>query len=143
MSSLFEKIDEDGNGQINKDEFIHVLSQFIPSASEQEDDGAVVIINKEDLGNLYEYFDSDGDGGLQYTEFAYQFYNRGKVSNRLKAKQQGDTYMRHSHRRGSIAEDTGELMFDMDFVDNMTGDKPLTRTEVARLQSQMRKVVSS
>jgi hypothetical protein len=146
LATLFEAVDQDGNGQISKDEFVLVLGEFIPDASEQMSQlspgTALTPITHDDVGKLYEYFDSDGNENLDYAEFAYQFYNRGKVSNRLKAKQQGDSFMRHSHKRGTIADDTGELMFDMDFVDNMTGDKPLTRTEVARLQAHMRKVVS-
>ena len=145
LATLFEAVDQDGNGQINKDEFVLVLGGFIPEASEQMSQlppkTKLTAITHVDVGKLYEYFDSDGNNNLDYAEFAYQFYNRGKVSNRHKAKQQGNSFMRHGHKRGVIAEDTGELMFDMDFVDDMTGDKPLTRTEVARLQAHMRKVV--
>ena len=36
LANLF-KIDEDGNGEINKEEFIQVLGQFIPSVAEQEE----------------------------------------------------------------------------------------------------------
>ena len=145
MANLFETVDIDGNGQISKDEFVQVLSKFIPSASEQDSQlspgSKFQVITEDDIAALYEYFDCDGNGQLDYAEFAYQFYNRGKVSNRLRAKRE-TSYMRHGHKRGAIAEDNGELMFDMDFVDNMTGDTPLTRTEVARLRAHMRKVVS-
>jgi|TARA_B110000208_G_C11465761_1_gene320136 hypothetical protein len=58
----------------------------------------------------------------------------------MKAKQ-NSARKKHGHLRGSVAANT-ELMFDLDFVDEMTGNKPLTRSEVARLRAHMRQMVS-
>ena len=91
---------------------------------------------------LFEFFDVDGDGSVEYTEFAYQFYNRSRVSDRMRSKSTGGRYQRHGHIRGKVAKDTGELLFDLDFTDNMTGDKPLTRSEVAMLRNRLRQYVS-
>ncbi len=146
LADLFSHIDADGSGSIDKDEFVRVLGAFVPEVAEQErgrDSRAHKhIITVEDVGKLFEFFDADGDGSVEYTEFAYQFYNRRQVSDRMKSKNTGGKYQRHGHIRGKVAEDTGELLFDLDFTDAMSGDKPLTRSEVARLRNRLRQYVS-
>ena len=63
LANLFETVDIDGNGQISKDEFVQVLSKFIPSASEQDSQLSLSkfqVITEDDIAALYEYFDCDG-----------------------------------------------------------------------------------
>jgi hypothetical protein len=52
---------------------------------------------------LFNFFDVDGDGTIEYHEFAYQFYNRRKVSERMKDINNINTD-HHGHLRGSVAE---------------------------------------
>ena len=114
-----------------------LIGEFVPkiAAQEHDEDSEQVLVCKEDVATLFDFFDADGSGDLEYTEFAYQFYNRTKVSQRMK-RLRGET-QNHGHLRGAVAANT-KTLFDLDFVDEMTGDKPLTRSEVARLRSHMR-----
>jgi Ca2+-binding EF-hand superfamily protein len=59
--------------------------------------------HKEDISILFNFFDVDGDGTIEYHEFAYQFYNRRKVSERMKDINNINTD-HHGHLRGSVAE---------------------------------------
>jgi Ca2+-binding EF-hand superfamily protein len=86
---LFEHVDDDGSGSITREEFVEVFAKIVPGISEQEheDNSNQTIVTKSDLSLLFDFFDADGNGDLEYTEFAYQFYNRRKVSERMKDKQ--------------------------------------------------------
>lgn len=89
LKSLFEHVDDDGSGSITREEFVEVFAKIVPGISEQEheDNSNQTIVTKSDLSLLFDFFDADGNGDLEYTEFAYQFYNRRKVSERMKDKQ--------------------------------------------------------
>jgi Ca2+-binding EF-hand superfamily protein len=142
LSALFQHIDKDGSGSIEREEFVEVLGTFVPkmAEAEYEIDSTHVLVGVEDVAKLFDFFDSDKNGSLEYTEFAYQFYNRQTVSERMRTKLDGK-HNHHGHIRGSIAKNTQSL-FDLDFVDMMTGDTPLNRSEVALLNSHMRQMVS-
>lgn len=142
LSALFQHIDHDGSGTISREEFVEVLGAFVPKIAEEEheQDEHQVLVKAADVAKLFDFFDCDGNGKLEYSEFAYQFYNRQSISERMKAKLDGK-HKRHGHMRGSIAKST-ESLFDLDFVDSMMGDTPLSRSEVARLKAHMRQMVS-
>ena len=72
LKRAFRRFDLDGNGVVDKDEFVQCMRSFDNSLTPHECLAA------------YERFDPDGDGVINYEEFSWTFFNRRTFSEATK-----------------------------------------------------------
>lgn len=72
LKRAFKKFDIDGNGVVDKEEFVQCMRSFDNSLTPHECLAA------------YERFDPDGDGVINYEEFSWTFFNRRTFSEATK-----------------------------------------------------------
>jgi Ca2+-binding EF-hand superfamily protein len=72
LKRAFKQFDIDGNGVVDKDEFVQCMRSFDNSLTPHECLAA------------YERFDPDGDGVINYEEFSWTFFNRRTFSEATK-----------------------------------------------------------
>ena len=72
LKGAFEKFDLDGNGTVDKVEFVSIMQGFDPGVSEMEALAA------------FDRFDPSGDGAIDFEEFSFTFYNRRTFSESTK-----------------------------------------------------------
>ena len=72
LKAAFRKFDVDGNGTVDKVEFVQIMQGFDPDVSEVEALAA------------FDRFDPSGDGAIDFQEFSYTFYNRRTFSESTK-----------------------------------------------------------
>jgi len=72
LKGAFQKFDVDGNGTVDKVEFVEIMRNFDPDVTEIEALAA------------FDRFDPSGDGEIDFEEFSYVFYNRRTFSESTK-----------------------------------------------------------
>ena len=74
----FDAIDEDGDGTIQREEFIHFVHDICGGGKDSP-------INDDDINSIFHVLDPDDNGTITYGEFTYQFYNRRSIVKKLRS----------------------------------------------------------
>ena len=74
----FDEIDEDGDGTIQRAEFIHFVHDICGGDN-------ISPISDGDIDSIFHVLDPDDNGTITYGEFMYQFYNRRSIVKKLRS----------------------------------------------------------
>jgi Ca2+-binding EF-hand superfamily protein len=94
LKSVFEMIDADGSGALDRDEIaklIHYFQDYVPS--------------EQDMSDAMEHMDRDGSGSVEYDEFLWWWRERTAGDDMVRATQQIQSHFRGLSERRQFTED--------------------------------------